>query len=82
MRHDKKIGITLLLMLIRFYQQAISHWLGPSCRYTPNCSEYTATALKTYGFFRGTQLGFRRIIRCHPWSNKGHDPVPKERVKK
>ncbi|XOD68958.1 MAG: membrane protein insertion efficiency factor YidD [Flavobacteriales bacterium AspAUS03] len=82
MRHDKKISITPLLMLTRFYQQAVSPWLGPSCRYTPSCSEYTATALKTYGFFRGIQLGFKRIISCHPWGGKGYDPIPIKKIKK
>ncbi|MGI9191847.1 MAG: membrane protein insertion efficiency factor YidD [Chitinophagaceae bacterium] len=66
----------LLLFLIRFYQGAISPWLGPSkCRYTPTCSEYTREALLKYGPLKGTWLGIKRISRCAPWGGHGHDPV-------
>ncbi|XOD68143.1 MAG: membrane protein insertion efficiency factor YidD [Flavobacteriales bacterium Tduv] len=58
-------------MLIKVYQQAISPWLGTNCRYTPSCSQYTAIALKSHGFFYGIWLGFKRIVRCHPWGGYG-----------
>ncbi len=66
----------LLIALVRFYQYAISPWLGRRCRYFPSCSEYTAEAVQKYGALRGGWLGAKRICRCHPWHPGGYDPVP------
>jgi hypothetical protein len=65
-----------LLLMIRIYQQAVSPYLPPSCRYTPTCSEYAAEALRNHGAGRGSWLALRRLLRCHPWGGTGHDPVP------
>lgn len=73
----KHSGVRFALLLIQFYRFAISPWLGSSCRYTPTCSAYTMVALERFGFWRGTWMGFRRILRCHPWHEGGHDPVPR-----
>ena len=66
----------LFLLLIRFYQYAISPLLGSSCRYTPTCSQYGVEAIKKYGAFKGGWLTIKRIGRCNPWGSHGHDPVP------
>lgn len=65
-----------MILLIRFYQYAISPYLGRSCRYTPTCSQYFIEAVKKHGPFKGGYLGTRRILRCHPWGGHGYDPVP------
>jgi putative membrane protein insertion efficiency factor len=49
--------------------------LPPSCRFTPTCSEYMIDALKKYGALHGTYLGFRRLLKCHPFHRGGYDPV-------
>ncbi|MDR2447679.1 MAG: membrane protein insertion efficiency factor YidD [Treponema sp.] len=64
------------LLLIRFYQYAISPYVGPCCRYVPSCSAYAFTAIEKYGFFRGGFLAFKRLLRCHPFHAGGYDPVP------
>jgi hypothetical protein len=64
------------LGLIRFYKKFISPALPPSCRYYPTCSEYTYQAIDKYGFVRGGWMGFKRILRCHPFTPGGYDPVP------
>ena len=64
----------LLVGLVRVYQGAVSPWLGPSCRYTPTCSEYAVQALRRYGAVRGLILAAWRIGRCHPWGGHGYDP--------
>lgn len=66
----------ILLFLVKIYQYLISPMLGPSCRYTPTCSEYSQEALKKYGAFKGTWLSLKRIGRCHPWHDGGYDPLP------
>ncbi len=66
----------LLKLLVRGYQLIISPNLPNSCRYTPTCSQYTLEALGKYGAIKGTYLGVKRILRCHPWGGHGYDPVP------
>jgi putative membrane protein insertion efficiency factor len=65
-----------LIGLVRLYQYTISPWLGTTCRFDPTCSEYMLGALRSFGPVRGTWLGLRRILRCHPWGGAGYDPVP------
>lgn len=66
----------LLSLPIRAYQLLISPLLGPSCRFHPSCSHYAIEAIDTHGAGRGLWLSARRIARCHPWCEGGHDPVP------
>lgn len=66
----------LMLVLIRFYQYAISPMLPPRCRYTPTCSQYAIEAVKKHGAIKGGWLAAKRIARCHPLGGSGHDPVP------
>lgn len=62
--------------MIRFYQWAISPLLGSNCRFYPTCSRYTYEAIETHGVVKGIYLGFRRILKCHPFHPGGIDPVP------
>lgn len=64
------------IVLIKLYQYLISPILGPKCRYTPTCSNYSLEAFKKYGPIKGFWLTVKRISRCHPWGGSGHDPVP------
>ncbi len=64
------------LLIIRFYQKAISPYLPSACRYTPTCSDYTAEAILEYGVFKGSGLGLKRLLSCRPGGGKGYDPVP------
>jgi putative component of membrane protein insertase Oxa1/YidC/SpoIIIJ protein YidD len=32
-------------------------------------------AIEKHGF-KGVLMGLARILRCHPWSKTGKDPVP------
>ena len=72
----KKIFSLIFIIPIKIYQILISPLLGPNCRFTPTCSQYTIEAIQKYGPFKGGWLGFKRILRCHPWGGCGHDPVP------
>ena len=64
------------LLPVYFYRVFISPLTPPSCRYTPTCSQYMVEAVLKYGIFKGTWLGIKRILRCHPWGGSGYDPVP------
>lgn len=74
-----RILIFPFLLLIRFYQRALSPWLGNNCRFQPTCSSYMYEALRVHGLFKGLYLGVARILRCHPWGASGYDPVPKNK---
>lgn len=77
--------------MIKFYQKTLSPDHGPLsflysegfCRFQPTCSEYTRRAVEKYGVSLGTFSGLWRILRCHPFSKGGLEPVPpKKEIKK
>ena len=77
----------ILIKLIKGYKFLISPLLGQSCRYLPTCSEYSIEALKEFGLIKGSFMGLKRILSCHPvkllGGSSGFDPVKKEmKVKK
>lgn len=71
----------LFLIIIKFYQMAISPYIGPHCRFQPTCSEYASIAICRFGVFKGTYLAIRRILKCHPFHEGGYDPVPEKNNK-
>jgi len=72
----------ILILLVRLYRWILSPLknilFGPlgRCRFEPTCSTYALEALQKHGPFRGSGLAVRRVCRCHPWGDCGHDPVP------
>ena len=71
----------IFILFIRFYQKFISPLFPAKCRYYPTCSQYTLEAIQEYGAIKGTYLGIKRILRCHPFHEGGYDPVPKRKIK-
>lgn len=67
----KKVGIAS----IKVYRRFVSPMLPPSCRFTPSCSLYMLQAIEKHGVLRGGFMGARRLLRCHPFSEGGYDPV-------
>jgi putative membrane protein insertion efficiency factor len=67
---------TTLVTLVRVYQRLVSPIFPASCRFTPSCSEYAALALTQHGLVRGAFYASARVLRCHPWTEGGEDPVP------
>lgn len=67
----------LAIFLIRMYQNVISKYIlkGNKCRFYPTCSAYSIQAYTKYGFFKGTYLTVRRILKCHPFHEGGYDPL-------
>ncbi len=66
----------LLAGVVRAYELTIRPVIGANCRYYPSCSAYAREAICTHGAARGSLLGAKRILRCHPWHEGGFDPVP------
>lgn len=84
MKHlNVSIGAFVAQGVIRFYQKTISldHGIFKKffpygyCRFHPTCSEYAVQALGKYGLIKGMYMSISRLLRCHPWSRGGHDPV-------
>jgi len=65
----------VLIRIIGLYQALRAGRPSP-CRFVPTCSAYALEAIEHHGAGRGSLLGLRRVIRCHPWGAHGFDPVP------
>ena len=66
----------LLLLVLRGYKRFVSPILPRACRFEPTCSVYMYQAIEKKGALKGLWLGFRRMLRCHPFCSGGYDPVP------
>ena len=71
----QNIPRTAIVGVVKIYKYCISPLLPPSCRFTPSCSTYMIQAVEKHGVLRGVVLGVWRILRCHPFSKGGYDPV-------
>ena len=65
-----------LISILRFYKRYISPVLPPACRFEPTCSVYMYQAIQKRGIVKGSILGIKRLLRCHPFCAGGFDPVP------
>jgi len=73
----------LILFVINIYQKTISpdhgffssHKPHQICKFYPSCSEYAKRAILKKGLVKGLWLTFKRVLRCHPFSLGGFDPV-------
>lgn len=70
------IAARMLIAIIRVYQWTLSPLLPNCCRFEPTCSRYAVEALRLHGFWRGSWLTCRRLLRCQPFCRGGFDPVP------
>ncbi|MFT7722190.1 MAG: membrane protein insertion efficiency factor YidD [Roseateles sp.] len=66
----------VLMAAVRGYRLLLSPWLGNACRFEPTCSRYSLAALARHGALAGSYLTAARLLRCQPWCDGGHDPVP------
>ncbi len=66
----------VVLFFIKFYQLALSPFIGKCCRFYPSCSDYGLEAVQKHGAAKGCYLVVKRVCKCHPWHPGGPDPVP------
>ena len=65
------------IALLKLYKATLSKLKGGKvCIYTPSCSVYSMEAYAEHGFFVGSWLTLKRLLRCAPWGKGGFDPVP------
>lgn len=68
--------------LLLFYRRVISPFIHTAfgahagCRFHPTCSQFAEESLNRFGAVRGSGLLIWRVMRCHPFSRGGYDPVP------
>jgi putative membrane protein insertion efficiency factor len=86
MNREARFRVSLLSAMHSFYKFVLSPVLhagagmtGGACRFQPTCSEYAAIAMHEYGWIRGGWMALKRVLRCHPGSKGGFDPVPPKR---
>ncbi len=70
-----------ILSLIKIYQLFFSPdhgvWRRPGCgcRFYPSCSVYSYQAVEKFGVLKGLKKVISRVLRCHPFSAGGFDPI-------
>ncbi len=69
----------LATLPIRLYRRFLSPLKPATCRFSPTCSAYAVEAIEIHGVVRGLGLALWRILRCQPFCEGGHDPVPPPR---
>lgn len=67
----------LLIKTIKLYQLVLSPLLGSNCRFEPTCSQYFIEAVEINGVLKGSAMGIKRLLKCHPLHPGGFDPVCK-----
>lgn len=70
------IATRFLVGLIKMYQVFLSPFFGQQCRFYPTCSHYAIEAIQKHGALLGSYYTIRRLLRCNPWCEGGHDPIP------
>ncbi len=69
------------IFLIGLYRKYVSPIKRKAtCRFYPSCSCYALEAYQKHGFFGGSYLTIRRIVRCNPFCKGGIDKVPEKIV--
>jgi hypothetical protein len=66
----------ILVSIVKAYQLVLSPFFGQQCCFYPTCSHYAVEAIQKHGALRGSYYTVRRLLRCHPWCDGGHDPIP------
>ena len=81
----EKFLVSLILILIKFYNYFLSPILGVKCRFLPSCSEYCQESLNKHGLIKGSFYSLKRVSKCHPvkvfGAGDGIDLVPEKTIK-
>ena len=68
---DRLVGeLASLRLLTNLDRAALAAYCGAYALWAESME-----AIQKYGALRGTYLGVRRLLRCHPFHEGGYDPV-------
>lgn len=73
--YRRTLLVEAAILAIQIYRNTLSKLVLHSCRFIPSCSAYAIDAIERYGVLRGGWRVIDRILRCHPLSRGGIDPV-------
>jgi putative membrane protein insertion efficiency factor len=69
----------IFVFAIKGYQELISPYFAPRCKYYPSCSTYAELAITEFGI-KGLFMATWRLIKCNPLSRGGVDYPSKNSV--
>ncbi|MCC5792809.1 MAG: membrane protein insertion efficiency factor YidD [Legionellaceae bacterium] len=75
MEQIKRYRSRIACFPIQLYRVLLRPFLPACCRFYPSCSAYAMEAIQHHGILKGTYKAMKRLLRCHPWSDGGYDPV-------
>ena len=61
-----KLLVKFKINFIKMYRYIVSPMLGNNCRYLTSCSQYYIESLQNYGLIKGSYMGVKRVLSCHP----------------
>ena len=61
-----KLLVKFKVNFIKMYRCILSPLMGNNCRYLTPCSQYYIESLENYGLVKGSCMGIKRILSCHP----------------
>lgn len=73
----RKIVSHIVFALIRIIKNVFLVQNG-MCRFNPTCSAYAVEVVKKHPLHKAIFLIVKRVLRCHPFSRGGYDPVPEK----
>lgn len=68
-RTQESLAATIAGIMILSYQMLLRGLLPRACRFSVSCSDFTLMAVRCYGARAGLLMGFKRLLKCHPFSS-------------
>lgn len=72
----KKLNNAIIQYLFAFYKVGLHPHLGNACKFHPSCSAYAKESFENHNVFKAFGLTVMRLLRCHPFTRGGFDPIP------
>ena len=72
--------VRIIIKVIKWYQK-IPFKCHYSCKHILTCSNYAIAVLNDFGFFKGSYLAIKRILKCNLFTPLTIDLPPKKESK-